>query len=328
MTLRSDYLGEDRSGYARKSYPALSHFGEPSHQGGKIVGGDPLGLVAVIVEYTNGFHEQMFIEAKSDGDGVIADLIADNSLATLKVRYKKAGSSAWVATIDLDNIVIDQPNSIVRWTSDKFDDSLTDPPLGTHLNLGSGEVTSSLWEFEILDGDGEILLVGNDAYWDAVDSTLIHEEISDLWKRILAEISAEIGRKVVDVTGLGSTPTLNEETYKALFVDWSIPRGWSGFKHNNVGTDGSGTWSDWTHTNYRQERPIDPATPLETSSTTTPPTIIGEKHSSNRQDPSLPTTGRTPTSKPLLMTRFGLVNSTPTRMQRITLGISTTPKPI
>lgn len=258
MTMRSDYLGEERSGYARYKYPALSSFGNPSHRGGHILEGDPVGLIGVVVLSEDGKHDTIFVEAATDGDGSLAAFVTGDASGTLKIRYRPHGATAWTGTIALPNASTPRTD-VKRWTSDAFADSLVDPPLGTHLNAGTGSADSVLWDVEILDAsDDSAIELNAGAWWSNLDEKKLSEALGDLWGRIVAQIAAQLNMRIVDVTG-GSPPPLNVNNYRALFIDYSIPRIWMGWDDVHSGTDPVGSFTAFSHTHYHGSGSTNPA---------------------------------------------------------------------
>ena len=255
--LRSDYLGNDREGYARYAYgPRLvESFSSDSHFGGDIVGGDPLGLIAVVVEYTSGVITKVFIEAATDGDGAIADFVTNNPTSNVKLRYRPFGTATWTETLTLDDSSTPRTN-VKQWSKDDDLAALSPEPLSMHHH-GAGS-TSALWEFEILNADDDVALeVAEASFLEGTDHNWIHEQISDNWKRTIDYIAQQLNKTLVDVTGT-VPPALNDDNYNALFVDYDIPRIWMGNRERHSETAPSGTFAEWTNAIFEGPMVNDP----------------------------------------------------------------------
>ena len=244
LTLRSDYLGNNRSGFL--------HQGEDgSHRGGSFVGGTPVGLEAVVVEDVDFNHDRIYIEGRTDGDGGLANFVSDNASGTLKIRYRRAGHTNWAHTIALPNTSTPRSN-VKRWRSDSLSDDITDSPLGTTV---SGQ--EKLWEMEILNAsDDSVIEMAEGTRFEGIDEEFLNSEFEDQWTRIVAYVAEQLNYTIQDVTG-SHPPALTENTYKRIFVDYDIPRIWMGWKDYHAETDPTGTWAEWTHSRFEGVRSSD-----------------------------------------------------------------------
>ena len=257
VTLRSDYLGNDREGYARYTYGPRpeERYEANGYHGGDIEGGDPSGLIGVVIEYTSGLVTKIFLEGQTDGDGVFATFVADNATSNIKLRYRPKGTLVWTNTLTLDDTSTPRTN-VKQWSKDDDLGALVPPPLSMQHH-GAG-ATEARWEFEILNADDDVALeVGNATYLDGLDTATVNEEFADYWKRSIEYVADQIGKKIVDVTGRGH-PHLDENNYKALFVDWSVPRLWIGRQNRHNGTDPVGTFTAWSHSRFLEEHATNP----------------------------------------------------------------------
>ena len=250
MTMRSDYLGNDREGFARYNYGPRpeERYATDSFHGGDFLGDDPVGLLGVVIEYTNGVVTEIFVEAATDGDGGLADFVGDNATSNIKIRYRPLGEAVWTETLTLDDSTTPRTN-VKRWTKNDDLEALDPPPVSMHHHGGSD--TSAQWEIELLNADDDVVIeMTAGSFLEGVDQEWVHEQIADNWRRTINQIADQIGRKIVDITETHHVPDLTSKNYNAIFVDWSIPRAWAGLKETHASILPTGVWDSFTDTNF------------------------------------------------------------------------------